>query len=150
MMALALSLALVANSIVAGSPPVVEKCGVITEVDGKSDSALLEGFRVSDLTVTDAPFKLPENAPDHVTVVECGRNSIVPEKNDYKVLLAGYVFAIVAPDGRVLFLEIENGLLMVSVKEGKFTPEEIPKIQAFVNASQEFFYEKPAPTEARQ
>ena len=79
-----------------------------------------------------------------MSAIQCGRESIVPAKYDYKVLQAGFPFLIVAPDGRMLVMELFDGRLAVSAKVGDFTLTETSLIQAYVNAAQEFFYRTPA------
>jgi len=123
----------------------VEKCGVVYEdAKGKATSMVLPSVHVLDLT-DDATFTLPAEAPAKVTVVQCGRDTIVPQKNDYKVLVAGFPFAIIAEDGRVLFLEIVDGQLQVQIKDGQFTEAEIPHLQAFLNEAQPHFYRDSPP-----
>jgi hypothetical protein len=113
----------------------VEKCGVVYEdAKGKSTSMVLPSLHVLDLA-DDAGFSLPADAPAKVTVVQCGRDTIVPQKNDYKVLVAGFPFVIIGDD-RVLFLEVVDGQLQVQIKEGQFTEAEIPRLQAFLNEAQ--------------
>ncbi|MEO8670227.1 MAG: hypothetical protein ABI411_02860 [Tahibacter sp.] len=102
---------------------VVEKCGVVTVGDdGQSSSDVLPSLKVVELTADDKAFVLPPDAPARVTAVTCGRASIVPAENDYKVLLAGFPFSIIADD-RILWLELDNGQLQVSVKEGQLSPK---------------------------
>ena len=117
-----------------------EKCGVIANIKGEEIFIELASLRVSELTATNSSFELPADAPQHVSAVQCGRNSIVPAGNDYKVLEGGFPFSIVAPNERVLVMELVDGQVQVRALNGMFTSDEVPRIQAFANQVQEHFY----------
>jgi hypothetical protein len=121
-----------------GNSP-LEKCGVIASVNGKETSVVLPSLHVLESTSRPGPFVLPADAPQHVSAIQCGRRSIIPAENDYKVLKAGFPFFIVAPDGRVVVLELSDGRLQASTQDGEFTPVEIGEIQAYLNKAQEYF-----------
>lgn len=82
---------------VAGEPdkpqPPWEKCGVMHEKGGKLEVTVLPSLKVFEATSREE-FMLPEDAPPRVKAVQCGRNSIVPERNDDKIILAGFPFFI--------------------------------------------------------
>ena len=127
----------------AGEPardtPKLEKCGVVHEVDGKDSLVALPSLHVIEATA-EGSFVLPKDAPTHVSAISCGRPSLVPEKNDFKVLQAGFVFYIVAPDDRVAALELSNGRLQYRAIEGEFSTDEVPRIREFLRVNQEAFY----------
>jgi hypothetical protein len=58
----------------------------------------------------------------------CGRSSIVPAANDYKVLVAGFPFDIVN-DSRIAALELSNGQVRLRMVQGTLTPEELKPVQ---------------------
>lgn len=125
----------------AGSPEShpLEKCGVIAKINGKETSIVLPSLHVIESTAKAGPFVLPADAPPDVSAVECGRRSPIPAENDYKVLQAGFPFYIVAPDGRVSVLELSNGRLQASTRDGEFTSAEISQIQAYLNKAKKYF-----------
>ena len=125
-----------------------ERCGVVHEpARGSVATKVVESIHVLDLPA-DADFKLPEDAPANVKAVQCGRDSIVPSRNDYKVLLAGFPLSIVARDGRVAVLEASNGKLRLRSLEGKLTEAENAQLQVFLDEAQ-FAFDKAklAPTQ---
>lgn len=136
---LALSMLGIAHAGSRKHPP-LEKCGVITRIDGKETSVVLPSLRVIEMTVADKSFELPKDAPPHVSAIQCGRSSLIPVQNDYKVLKAGFPFFIVAPDSRILAMELSDGRLQVSALRGKFNADEIPLLRAYVEKAQKYFY----------
>jgi hypothetical protein len=136
-----LSFGVAAESTDHGLPPVSEeKCAVLAKgADGEMAIVLLASLRVKKLTAGAGPFVLPSDAPANVEAIQCGRQSLVPAPNDYKVLLAGLPFFIVDPQEREAVMELSEGRLQYSTVSGEFTDDEIVGIQAFVDGSQEFF-----------
>ena len=117
----------------------VEKCGVVYADDsGASQTKALSSLRVADQTASSPTFTLPADAPPNVQAITCGRSdSLVPRENDYKVLLAGFPFSIVAPDGeRVGVLTIVEGRLRFEMLVGTMTESEIAAVGTFLDASQ--------------
>jgi hypothetical protein len=114
----------------------LEKCGVVyAGVDGNLANMMLPSIHVIDLADA-AVLKLPGDAPPNVKAVTCGRrDSLVPAKNDYKVLQAGYPFSIVN-HGRMGTLTIADGKVRFDMQQGEMTADETPKIGAVVDAAQ--------------
>jgi hypothetical protein len=110
-------------SVVAGSPP-----KMIT----------VPTLHVLSLTSSDT-FSLPPGAPTNVGAVVCERASLVPAENDYKVLKAGLPFALKEPSGATLWLELQNGQIAVSYKEGALSKSDMSQLQTWVNRVQLFF-----------
>src|SRR5690348_9264426 len=125
----------------AGSPDVfpLEKCGVIANVNGKERSVVLPSLHVLQATAKLGPFVLPADAPQHVLAIQCGRRSLIPAENDYKVLQAGFPLYIVS-HGRMLVMEVSDGQLQIRTVAGRLSSDEIPLIQAYLNKAQEYFY----------
>jgi hypothetical protein len=110
-----------------------EKCSVIHEDSkGELQNTMVPTLKVIELTNTEKEFKLPQLNLNKITSVMCGRITILPLENDYKVPLAGYVFYITDSE-RVLVIEISNGKLQLRMVSGEFTEKEIPIIQEFAN-----------------
>ena len=125
-----------------------EKCGVVHEVEGgKYETTIMPSLHVLELT-DDAVFALPPDAPAKVSAVMCGRDDIVPSRNDYKVLVAGYVLAITT-GGRVLYLEAADGQLQLKFGEGQMTEAEAGRMQAFLNEAQLAFDKSPRPAKGK-
>jgi hypothetical protein len=123
-------------------PP--ERCGVLYKgEDGELASVLLPSLAVLTLQ-DDEVFALPKDAPAQVQVVQCGRNSIVPQRNDYKVLAAGLPFSIVS-GGRVGVLVVTDGHLQFQMLEGEMTPAEQPQVGAFLDQAQDALNKAMAP-----
>jgi len=114
----------------------LEKCGVVyAGTDGNLANMMLPSIHVIDLADA-AAFKLPADAPPDVKAVTCGRrDSLVPAKNDYKVLQAGFPFSIVN-HGRMATLTIAEGKVRFELQQGELTSDEKPKVDAAVDAAQ--------------
>jgi hypothetical protein len=128
-----------AQSPVAGVPGTdyaIEKCAYIAQVAGKEATLASPSLRVIGRVTPDSPFVLPDNAPPNVSAIQCGRPTLIPSSLDYKVLLAGFSFSIVAPDSRVLLMELVDGQLRVSMLKGKLTPDETASLQNYVDKVQ--------------
>ena len=123
--------------------PVVpyERCGVVYEAaKGSIATKVVPSIHLVDLADGDS-FKIPDDAPAGVKAVQCGRDSIGPLRNDYKVLLAGFPLSLVARDGRVAVLEASNGKLQLRALEGKLTDAENEQVQVFLDEAQ-FAFDK--------
>ena len=121
-----------------GAASAAEKCAVIFKApDGALKTMVLPSLSVGGLA-PDAPFQLPKDAPPDVKALMCGRDSLVPGPNDYKVLRAGLPISIVADD-RLATLEASGGQLRFRVTQGQMTPEESTRTQAALNAQQAGF-----------
>jgi hypothetical protein len=117
----------------------LEKCAVLVEsASGKLESKVLPSLHVLTQDA-DATFSLPTDAPPKVKGLMCGRQSIVPRANDYKVLVAGYTLNIIVDD-RGGVLEIVDGQLRFRMISGEMTESEAQSVQTFLNESQPFFY----------
>jgi hypothetical protein len=95
------------------------------------------GLRVLEATARAAPFKpgLPAGAS-----IACGRSSVVPAPQDWKVLDAGHVLYIVeatgAENGRIGALEISTGQFRYRLIQGQLTPAEAEQVMERLNAFQ--------------
>jgi hypothetical protein len=94
-------------------------------------------LRVLEGTARAGPFKpgLPAGAS-----IACGRSSIVPALQDWKVLDAGHVLYIVeaaaADDRRIGVLEISTGQFRYRLIQGQLTPAEAEQVMERLNAFQ--------------
>jgi hypothetical protein len=70
-----------------------------------------------------------------VQAIICFRDSLVPSRNDYKVLLAGVPFAIKSGE-KVLWLELDDGQLGFSFDEGALNEEETASVQLWLDGAQ--------------
>jgi hypothetical protein len=95
-------------------------------------------LHVLSLASTDT-FSLPAGLPANVGAVICTRASLLPAENDYKVLKAGLPFALKDPSGTTLWLELHNGQIAISYKDGALSQSEISQLQTWVNRVQPFF-----------
>jgi len=121
-----------------GAASAAERCSVIYETsDGSLKHMVLPSLSVEGLA-RDEPFRLPNDSPPNVKSVMCGRDSLVPGLNDYKVLRAKLTMGVVA-DTRVAVLEMVNGQLRFRVIDGKMSPQEMERTQAVLNAGQASF-----------
>ena len=129
-------------------PPklVYERCGVVYEAArGSIATKVIPSMRVADLA-DDASFELPEDVPANVKAVQCGRDSVVPLPNDYKVLAAGFPLSILARDGRVAVLEAgPEGKLGLRTLEGKLSIDEDTRVKALIEEAQPAFDIAPRP-----
>jgi hypothetical protein len=111
-----------------------EKCGVIYQVEGaEPQSMLLPSIRLSSLAESDS-FSLPADAPKGVKAVQCGRDTIVPFRYDYKVIQAGLPLSIVS-EGKVGVLEIAEGKLRFRMLSGQMSESEQNFVGAFLDAA---------------
>jgi hypothetical protein len=122
-----------------GTGSAIEKCAYIAQVAGKDATLASPALHVIGLATPDAPFELPGDAPPGVSAIQCGRTTLIPSSLDYKVLLAGFSFSIVAPDGRVLLMELSDGEVRASMLKGVLARDEVASVQAYVDKVQQFF-----------
>jgi hypothetical protein len=100
---------------------------------------VLPSLHVLTQTETSAQFSLPKDAPARVQGVMCGRSSLVPSPNDYKVVAAGFPLTIATnaeKPGRMAVLELDKGRLQYRALEGKFTTHELEALLPVLNAMQ--------------
>ena len=112
-----------------------ETCSVLA--GSPAEIVAVPGLAVSDLTESQT-FALPTETVGPVAAVVCDRKSVVPAEFDYKVLQAGLPFAIRSPR-ETLWIEIKDGRVAVSYKEGHLSSDETTAIQAWVNRIQPLF-----------
>ena len=124
----------------AGAEQAGEICRVIVEDPQSGDHEFT--FSVSELTA-ESTFRLPAQAPENTGAVLCRRANLIPAANDYKVLLAGYPFAIADPRGQVLWLMLDDGQVMVEYPQGALSREEEQQLQNWTNEVQRHFQTSP-------
>jgi len=139
--ALTAALALVATPLIAGDLPTESSCGVFVRgEDGKTNLVVLPSLHVLASTTQEGAFKLPIDAPAKVAGMMCGRSSLIPAPNDYKLLQAGFTLAIVRNDeseARTGVLEIVSGRLQFRMIDGVMTKEETNALQPRLNEMQQ-------------
>ena len=112
-----------------------ERCGVVySPALGSVSSKVVASMHVADLADGEE-FVMPKDAPDGVLAVQCARDSVLPQRNDYKVLIAGFPFTILTKD-RASVLEMKFGSLGLRTLKGEFTKEEQPLVQAYLDEAQ--------------
>ena len=123
-----------------GQPTVatMEECSVYFGADGEKEMTTLHPLKLAD----GAKFALPADAPPGVKVVACRRDAIVPSKNDFKVIQAGFAFAIIS-GGRVVTLEVVEGRPKMRLVQGALTDQEKALINEFFIGVQEKMGGKP-------
>jgi hypothetical protein len=104
----------------------VEECAVYFGANGEQEMPKLKVLGISE----SAKFKLTPDAPADVKVVACRRDAIVPARNDYKVLEAGYAFAIIS-GGRAVTLEMVQGQPKMRLVTGALTETEKALMKEF-------------------
>ncbi len=119
--------------LIAEELPTESSCLVMTRTgDGTSHAVPLSSLHVLQATSHDGKFTLPPDAPAAPTGLLCGRSSLIPAQNDYKVLLAGLTLGIARndlPDARIGVLELVSGKLQFRMIDGKLTVEEMKILQ---------------------
>lgn len=123
-------------------PAVSENCSAHTQIDGKESTIPLPSLKVLELTTASGPFVMPADAPSSVSAIQCWRASLIPTKNDYKVLKAGFTFFITAPENRTLALLLSDGQLTVSYDKDEVSSEEIEQIKRYVDATKGIFQKR--------
>ncbi|HWY64364.1 MAG TPA: hypothetical protein VNX61_04060 [Rhizomicrobium sp.] len=124
--------------------PSEEKCGwFVEQPDGKT--ILVDDPDLHVLEQTRDVFA-PSSKLAGRKGIYCIRSDIVPAKNDYKLLNAGYpfnIYALVAEQKYALVLEINDGRLQARLLIGEeLPPETQTRIQAYLNATQPLFSKK--------
>jgi hypothetical protein len=131
------SLALCAPTILAAGAAPQEVCGVMYDKNGESELMRLDNFSVIELTATKPQIKIsgPDDQP--VKAMYCRRASLVPEANDWKVLVTTpfILYETVAPE-RVAVIELVNGQLQVRMLDGKMNDAERTQVGAWLDAAQ--------------
>ena len=124
--------------------PTEEKCGwFVEQPDGKT--SLVDDPDLHVLAQTRDVFA-PSSTLAGRKGIYCIRSDIVPAKNDYKLLTAGYpfnIYAVVAEQKYALGLEASDGRLHARLLMGETLPPETQaRIQAYLNATQPLFGKK--------
>ncbi|MBX3697711.1 MAG: hypothetical protein KF811_07865 [Dokdonella sp.] len=118
------------------TPTTPEMCGVVFEVDGKQNVLTLPSLHVMEGESTSA-FVLPKDAPSETSALYCARDTLLPAKYDYRVLLAGFPLAIVAPDDRKAVLELSaQNLIIYRMISGESSEDEMKEVRKSLNANQ--------------
>ena len=128
---LAVSVSLSAFAASGASP--TEICGVIA--DSPSKMIEVPSLHVLSLTST-GTFSLPSGLPAKIGAVFCERANLLPAANDYKVLQAGFPFALKDPNGAVLWLELRNGQIALSYKKSALSQSEVAQLQTWADHAQ--------------
>ena len=106
------------------------------EVDGKQNVLTLPSVHVMDGENT-SPFVLPKDAPPETSALYCARDTLLPANYDYRVLLAGFPLAIVAPDDRKAVLELSrDNTIVYRMISGKSSDEEMRKVRKSLKVNQ--------------
>ncbi|WP_439633968.1 hypothetical protein [Glycocaulis sp.] len=111
-------------SLVAGAPALAD-CFAIPGEAG-AQPTVIEGFTVREATARPGPLQLPP-LPEGTGAILCDRDTVVPDRNDFKVLLAGLPLMIRAgtpDDPTVLSLGIQDGDYAIGVMMGSLTDQE--------------------------
>lgn len=124
--------------------PSEEKCGwFVEQPDGKT--ILVDDPDLHVLEQTRDVFA-PSSKLEGRKGIYCIRSDIVPAKNDFKLLNAGYpfnIYALVAEQKFALVLETTDGRLHARLLMGDTLPPEIQaRIQAYLNTAQPLFNKK--------
>jgi len=117
--------------------PVQEKCkAMVNDASGQPGYVDVKGLGVLPLSSSNGDFSLPPGAPTGIHAIACERESIVPAKGNYKVLMAGFPLFIYPRGGkRVLVLEIEDGKFQFEMFGGEMTAPEHEKVLEFLDTS---------------
>lgn len=124
--------AALAVSLVIGSPALAN-CFAIPGEAG-AQPTLLEGFAVREAAARPGPLQLPP-LPDGTAGILCDRNTVVPDRNDFKVLLRGMPLMIRSgspDDPTVLSMGIDDGNYAISILMGSINDAERSAIIAAV------------------
>jgi hypothetical protein len=112
-----------------------EECAVLVEsASGQVVRQVLPSLHVQSLNA-DEPFVLPVDAPANAKAIQCTRGELIPKHADYKVLAAGYPFAIAA-NGRVGILTVLEGRVRFNMLVGEMTEPEIQQVGAVLDQIQ--------------
>jgi hypothetical protein len=117
-----------------GPPPIVaptqEICAVLYGTQGSKEMASVHVLDLAD----GAPFTLPKDAPAGVHTIVCKRDSILPSRNDFRVLLAGVVF-VISSDQRIGAVERANGVYRYRMMSDGLTEMEQTVVDKFLSES---------------
>lgn len=116
--------ATLAVSLMAGAPAFAN-CYAIPGQAGAQPTQI-QGFTVREAAARPGPLQLPE-LPDGTAGILCDRDTVVPDRNDFKVLMRGLVMMIRAgtpEDPTVVSLGIEEGNYAISVMMGSINDAE--------------------------
>lgn len=128
------SCAALAASFVLGSAALAN-CYAIPGEAG-AQPTYLQGFDVRSAAARPGPIALPE-MPAGTAAILCDRDSVVPDRNDFKVLLEGLALMIRAgtqEEPTVLSMGIQDGDYAISVLMGSITDSERSAIIATVES----------------
>ena len=116
--------AALAASLTFGAPALAD-CFAIPGEAG-AQPTYLEGFRVREAAAQPGPLQLPP-LPEGTGAILCDRDSVVPDRNDFKVLLQGMPLMIrsgTPEDPTVLSIGIQDGDYAIGVMMGSLTDTE--------------------------
>ncbi|GGG99030.1 MAG TPA: hypothetical protein DF715_11030 [Oceanicaulis sp.] len=111
-------------SLAAGAPAFAD-CFAIPGTAG-AQPTVIQGFNVREAAARPGPLQLPP-LPEGTGAILCDRESVVPDRNDFKVLLAGLPLMIRAgtpEDPTVVSMGIQDGDYAIGVMMGSLTDEE--------------------------
>lgn len=120
---LACGAALVAS--LAAGAPALANCFAIPGEAG-AQPTVIQGFILSDAAARPGPLQMPQ-LPDGTAAVLCDRETVVPDPNDFKLLLQGIPLMIrsgTPDDPTVLSMGIEEGNYTISVMMGSLNDDE--------------------------
>jgi len=111
-----------------------EECGVL--VNG--ELVKVSSLKIGSLADNAILQPLQADPSKMVEAVVCFRDTLIPERNDYKVVVGGVPFAIKSGD-RVLWLEVKDGQLRFNFEDSALSGEEMEAVQLWLNEAQERF-----------
>lgn len=96
---------------------------------GKYYQIQMPDFSVIDLTGKSKKLILEHPEIESAVFILCLRNSVVPQSNDYKVILSGWpLYIIEEENARTLVLEYKKPSYTVRMVQGDLTEQEIEAI----------------------
>ncbi|WP_429911938.1 hypothetical protein [Glycocaulis sp.] len=105
--------------------PALANCFAIPGEAG-AQPTVIQGFSVQEATARPGPLQLPP-LPEGTGAILCDRDSVVPARNDFKVLLTGLPLMIragTADDPTVLSMGIDDGNYSISIMMGSIDDAE--------------------------
>jgi hypothetical protein len=129
----------------AQSEPQEEICGrILKDAGGEIISQHDRSLHILVLTSAPGDFVPSPVAEGHKLLgFYCQRSDLVPARNDWKLLAAGYplsIFSRMDGENRILYLELIDGRVRInSPPPGVLTQEMLDRIQAYARAAQEHF-----------
>jgi hypothetical protein len=115
---------------------------IANDLSGGTRTVPMPSLHVIQATAVSGPFMLPPDAPASVKGISCVRATLLPEINDYKVLLAGLSFTIVTGSGdstRQISLEVQAGRIQVQYPDKLFGKQDERTLQLRLNELQSHF-----------